>query len=299
MRYFLLLPCLFLLSSAAHGELTDLRATSVGTHGYVWFGFDNQPSEVEFEQTASGVRLRVHGVDVRSRAISPAHTDLVRAISLQAESDGAVIELSAVREWTGLQADVRAGGVLVSIDLGTGRAPEFAENEPHTARPGQVELTAGVQAAPAAGLTTDADEPAPTEAPVPVAETPGVVTSEPAPETASEPAAATPVEATPMDDCERLAQAVADDPWNERLLVPHAACLAQQGQTREANGIYRQVLAFEPENYAAAVGLAELEARAGNAEAALQLYRQAAGNARSDAQAAAALDRARALENRQ
>lgn len=290
MRHFLLLPCLFLLSSAAHGELTDLRATSVGTHGYVWFGFDNQPSQVAFEQTANGMRLRVQGVEVSSRSVSPAHTDLVQAVSLLAETGGVVIELAAAREWTGSQAEVREGGVLVSIDLGAGNAPNLFANQslPAHSSPDEPDVPAQTEIAPAAAAADVAQAPTPADvAPEPTAtETVAVATSDPVP-------------APAMDECERLAQAVADDPWNERLLVPHAACLAQQGQTREANGIYRQVLAFQPENYAAAVGLAELEVQAGNADAALQLYRQAAGNARSDAQAAAALDRARALENRQ
>ncbi|MBO6796290.1 tetratricopeptide repeat protein [Maricaulis sp.] len=295
MRHFLLLPCLFLLSSAAHGELTDLRATSVGMNGYVWFGFDNQPGQVEFEQTASGMRLRVHGVDVSSRSISPAHTDLVQAVTLHAETGGAVIELSSAREWTGLQAEVREGGVLVSIDVGTGSGPDLVRNAPQPAHTDRVEPAAAAhsETAPTPAVEVPVQAPAETPATTEVPPEPMAIATV-ADETASEPAPA-----TPMDECERLAQAVADDPWNERLLVPHAACLAQQGQTREANGIYRQVLAFEPENYAAAVELAELEVRAGNADAALQLYRQAAGHARSDAQAAAALDRARALENRQ
>ena len=296
MRYFLLLPCLFFLTPIAHAELTDLRATSVGTSGYVWFGFDNQPSQVELEQTHNGVRLRVHGVDVSSRSISPAHTDLVRAVSLVAETGGAVIELSAAREWTGLQAEVRQGGVLITVDLGAASAPEQAEYAPEVSRPAAVEPDTPTLTEPDStpGNSQDDVTQARAEEPVP-AETPAEPeVHEVAAELASEPE---PV--TPLGECERLALAVADDPWNERLLVPHAGCLAEQGQTREASGIYRQVLAFEPENYAAAVGLAEIERRAGNADAALQLYRQAASNARSDAQAAAALDRARALENGQ
>lgn len=305
MRLLSLLPCLFLLTSAAHAELTDLRARTTGLDGQIWIGFDTQPSSLILEETAHGVRLVVEGVDVRSRVVSPAHTDLVRAVTLTPQAGLAHIDLDASRDWAGVSAELRQGGVLVSIQLGTTGLPADGGDAAqvrleHTAatHPAQdavspVEYEAQITTA---SVSRQSTEPATETRPVVADAAPA-----PAPPPPSSGAAApTPQSSVSSEDeCERLARAVADDPWNERLLVPHAACLADQGQTREATGIYRQILAFEPENYAAAVALADLEEAAGNRDAALRLYQQAASHARSDAQAAAALQRARALEGGQ
>lgn len=307
MRLLSLLPCLFLLTSAAHAELTDLRARTTGLDGQIWIGFDSQPSSLILEETAQGVRLVVEGVDVRSRVVSPAHTDLVRAVTLTPQAGLAHIDLDASRDWAGVSAELRQGGVLVSVQLGTTGLPADGGDvaqvrlehtaATHPAQDAASPMEDGAQIT-TASASRQSTEPATETRPV-------VADAVPAPVPAPPPPSSGAVAPTPQpsvsseDECERLARAVADDPWNERLLVPHAACLADQGQTREATGIYRQILAFEPENYAAAVALADLEEAAGNRDAALRLYQQAASHARSDAQAAAALQRARALEGGQ
>lgn len=298
MRLLSLLPCLFLLTSAAEAELTDLRARTTGLDGQIWIGFDTQPSSLALEDTPRGVRLVIEGVDVRSRTISPAHTDLVRAVSLTAQTGQALVDLETSRDWADVRAELRQGGVLVSVQLGIDGLPAGADTR--TDAPGDVTAqTPGVPSAvmdPEPVSSPPADAPAERSSMQPSPSTGPALRDVPS---APEPAPARPAPVSTEDECERLARAVADDPWNERLLVPHAACLAEQGQTREATGIYRQILAFEPENYAAAVALADLEEAAGNRDAALRLYQQAANHARSDAQAAAALQRARALEGGQ
>ena len=309
MRLLSLLPCLFLFTSTAHAELTDLRARTTGLDGQIWIGFDTQPSSLILEETAHGVRLVVEGVDVRSRVVSPAHTDLVRAVTLTPQAGLAQIDLDASRDWAGVSAELRQGGVLVSIQLGTTGLPADGGDAAqvrleHTAATHPAQDAASPVEGGAQIMTGSASrqgtEPATETRPVVAAAVPAPAPSPTPPSPSSGAAAPTPQPSVSAEDeCERLARAVADDPWNERLLVPHAACLADQGQTREATGIYRQILAFEPENYAAAVALADLEEAAGNRDAALRLYQQAASHARSDAQAAAAQQRARALEGGQ
>lgn len=301
MRLLSLLPCLLLLTSAAQAELTDLRARTAGLDGQIWIGFDTQPSSLAIEQTPHGVRLAIEGVDVRARSVSPAHTDLVRAVMLTPQAGRVFVDLEASRDWADVRAELRQGGVLVSVQLGTTGLPaggrDAAETRvehgtathPSQDDPSLMEARPEMATAPVSGGTAED-----------VAETrPVVADAAPAPAPSPLPSPTPQPSVSSEDECERLARAVADDPWNERLLVPHAACLADQGQTRDATGIYRQILAFEPENYAAAVALADLEEAAGNRDAALRLYQQAASHARSDAQAAAALQRARALEGGQ
>lgn len=296
MRLLSLLPCLFLLTSAAEAELTDLRARTTGLDGQIWIGFDTQPSSLALEDTPRGVRLVIEGVDVRSRTISPAHTDLVRAVSLTAQTGQALVDLEASRDWADVRAELRQGGVLVSVQLGIDGLPAGADTRTETSG----NVTAQTPGVPSAVMDPEPVSSPPADAPAERASMqPSQSTGPALRDVPSAPAPAVPAPVSTEDECERLARAVADDQWNERLLVPHAACLAEQGQTREATGIYRQILAFEPENYAAAVALADLEEAAGNRDAALRLYQQAASHARSDAQAAAALQRARALEGGQ
>tara|TARA_R110002096_G_scaffold33290_7_gene96297 strand:+ start:53 stop:523 length:471 start_codon:yes stop_codon:yes gene_type:complete len=151
-----------------------------------------------------------------------------------------------------------------------------------------------------------APEPAPEPVPQPVAaaethaapDQPAVPHAGPArASTVSTQAAATAAAALPSDTtaCAAAAAAVEANPWDDARLMQHASCLGRAGETVQASRIYEQMLAFEPENVAAALALADLRLQQGNRVAARALYMRAAEHASSDADAMRARSQAEAL----
>lgn len=96
--------------------------------------------------------------------------------------------------------------------------------------------------------------------------------------------------------CEAAAADFEANPWNDASLMIHAACLSEAGDINTAAILYQQMLAFEPDNVEAALGLADIRLQQGDPVAARDLYNLAASNATSDAQAARARSQARALQ---
>jgi hypothetical protein len=123
------------------------------------------------------------------------------------------------------------------------------------------------------------------------------VADEPVIEATAEPVVSDEPEAPAIPDhCVVVAALVEADPWDDESLMEHAACRAEAGDTEEAIAIYQQMLAFEPENYTAAMSLADIRLAAGDEEGARELIDQAAMYARSDAEAARAMARQRELQ---
>ena len=97
--------------------------------------------------------------------------------------------------------------------------------------------------------------------------------------------------------CAEQAATVAENPWDDDSLHAQAACLTDAGDLGAAARIYEQMLAFAPDSFRALIALAELREEQGETEAAQDLYTQAASHAMSDAEAARARSRLRALRN--
>lgn len=295
MRSLLFLPLILLASAPAAAELTDLRARISAHEGQIYIGFDSQPRDVTVDAGPGGAVVRISGVAVRERRISPAHDDLLRSVLLSRHEDGVRLDLDAARLWSGVEARVYANSVVLTVQLGGGAAPETL---PHPADPAGEVMASPAMPNPA---HNPAHSPAPAAParddtvsdPVPGAEPSLDPAPSAAPVAAPEPA---PTRAAILSDCAAAEAAVAADPWDDAALIRHAICLAEAGELASAAGIYEQMLAFEPENAAVAYALAEVREQQGDHAAAAQHFRQAASHARSDAAAAAAINRARALE---
>lgn len=258
MRSILLLPLLLCLSAPAFGELVDLRARAEGAQGWLYFGFDQQPSAVVLEMHDTGAVLQIQGVSVEARSITSAHDEFVGQSAFRMEADALMIDLTATRDWEAGHAELVENGVVVRLTLGEPLAASGAVSA----------------AEPVAQTIPMAADTVPTEDSTSHAPTPRLA----------------------MSACEAAEAAIAADPWNDAALIRHAACLAEAGDTIAAAGIYEQMLAFEPENSEIAYALAEIREAQGDRAGAAARYRQAAAHARSDAAAAAAINRARALE---
>ena len=121
----------------------------------------------------------------------------------------------------------------------------------------------------------------------------------------SEGAVSVPPAATPSSEeepvagpCDAQAAALADAPWDLDLIVAQADCLVEAGERANAVGLYERVLAFEPEHFRAALGLARLREHAGRHEDAARLFEAAAGSALTDGEALAARAAARRARGR-
>lgn len=97
--------------------------------------------------------------------------------------------------------------------------------------------------------------------------------------------------------CQAEAEAVAASTWDIPLMTAYAQCLQGGGEVASATSLYEQILAFEPDHFQAALGLAGLKAEAGDRDEARQLYMEAARSARTDGDALRARALANALNN--
>lgn len=95
--------------------------------------------------------------------------------------------------------------------------------------------------------------------------------------------------------CTQSGTALENAPWDMAAMSLHAGCLAEAGQRDDAATLYEQILAFEPEHYEAALGLAAIKADTGDVERARQLYMDAVRAARTDGEALSARALAEAL----
>jgi tetratricopeptide (TPR) repeat protein len=116
---------------------------------------------------------------------------------------------------------------------------------------------------------------------------------EPEPEPAAYPVAAAAASQPAPGPCDAQASALADAPWDLDRLTDQADCLVEAGEPRNAAGLYERVLAFQPEHFRAALGLARLRQQSGRHADAARLYETAAGSAMTDGEALAASAAAR------
>jgi len=286
------------LTAPSAAEITDLRARLVGDAGQIWIAFDEQPAGVTGEATESGLIVTLEGVTVRPRSISPASDDLVAGVSVEPTDGGGIVRLFASRGWQGARAELRQGGVLVSMTV-TAAA--------------EVHVPASVYAVSNAGPASTVAAPGYNETDVQAASDPAsrpvidhtasdAAAAQPRPGpanlfagNATPDAAASGGSVAPPGVCVEQARAVTASPWDDELLHAQAACLSAGGHLEPAAAIYEQMLAFEPESFRATVALAEIRVEQGDTASARELYDRAASHAISDAEAARARSRLRAL----
>ncbi|MFS2318614.1 tetratricopeptide repeat protein [Maricaulis sp. D1M11] len=341
----LVLCTAMIMGTPAGAEVTDVRSWQSGERAHVWIAFLQQPRLVRMEDRPGLVRLELSNVRDVTRLISPSDNQWLAAVTLEPLPDGMLIDLTPSGAWTGLDVEVRQGGVLLSFSPSDSSAPRVSSQTltidpvpashsdqiasmpgatpaprpsvsdrvrtgPSSTAPQGSRVPTGTDRRTPARLTPSSgaasavrsNEPAPASTP-PARESSGTTPGSHIVNDLSDAAAAAErhVQATQdpasrvVDTCSEAASAVAADPWDDRLLEQHATCLVNAGELNAAAEIYAQILAFEPENYEAAVALAEILHSQGDVEGARNLYFQAAGHARSDFEAAQAREQARTL----
>jgi hypothetical protein len=270
MRYFLIMASIICLAGAAKADIRDARFIVDGDEGRIWLAFDAQPTGVLLTPTPTGAVLDIQGIAPGPHFISPPDPQLITALRLEPSQSGARAELTASQPWASAEVEIRRGGLLVTIHFGS---PALADAPPMgDASPAALPLTA---VSPTAQLESAPASPPPDDT-----------------ETAAETASTAPV----LDPCEQAAAAVELNPWDDSVLMDHAGCMAGAGDLVAASGIYEQMLAFEPENFDAAMALALIRVQQGDRAAAQALFAQAASHANSDAEAARARTLAQELQ---
>lgn len=262
--------------SAAQAELRDVALLQETGRTQLWLSFDAQPEAVSI-LPGEALVLTVDGVPSEApRQIEPAVRGPVSALTLTPASDG--VSISITGAFSGGEAEVRQGGVLVTLLNVTGvsapirRAPPrtpVAEQTPAAppAQAAQAEVSAG---SPDHDASDHADE---------SSEMPAQESSSGDPVALSEDGV--------MDEsvCPDSAARLSDAPWDLNLLSTHADCLVSVGDSEGAVALYQRVLAFDPRHFQAALGLARILSDQGDHQAAAELFDTAASVARTDGQA--------------
>lgn len=152
LRQVLAISLMCAAASPAFAELRDARFRIDGDEGVIWLGFDAQPDAVRLEETASGVRLDIGGIDVDTRLISPRDPALASGLRVEPAETGGHVYITAGRTWHGARAELRQGGVLVTVHLSQAAADRAVETRGETvlaaAMPAETHDAAPSEAAP-------------------------------------------------------------------------------------------------------------------------------------------------------
>lgn len=248
------------LASGAQAQLTDVRLVS-GPEPMLWLSFNAQPAAVAAEAAEGSLTLRISGVAPERRRIEPVGGDPVRLITLEPDGAGVVARLAG--DWTGGAAEVRRGGVLVRFD------PRIARAGGGVPAP-MTEPPADAQADAPAGLAVAG----------PADDAPARAMQDP-----REAVAGAGPQAGPERLCPAESAVVDSDPWNLEALLAQARCYSEAGETGAAALVLERVLAFQPDQFDAALELGRIREQQGDLQAAQALYEQAAGSALTDGNA--------------
>jgi|GEM_PF-1512705 len=301
---------------ASAGEVRDVLALPGGA---VFVSVDETPASMTASAGAGHITISFQGWSAKPRTLEPFGDAGFSRLVVTA--DGFVMEGT----FSGAQAELRRGGVLIHFGDGVSQSGEGVAEQgaPEGAAQGLASSQGSLQAQePAGGADTQDAQAMSAYGPGPnpgsaasLAPLPGRVSQpdsdpdamaqdDPASDGEREPtaspdmpdAAAVPDPAgTPSQSlaCEAEAAALADAPWDLDLLTAQADCLVEVGEPRNAAGLYERVLAFQPEHFRAALGLARLRQQDGRHGDAAQLYETAARSALTDGEALGASAAAR------
>ena len=290
-----------LTCSAAQAELRDVAVLQEAGRTQLWLSFDAQPQSVQV-LPGEGLVLHVDGVSSEgSRRIEPAVRGPVSALALSRAPNGVSISVSGA--FSGGEAEVRQGGVLVTLLNVTGVSTPITRTPPRThateqARPSQAaaraepaQAASSHAAAPSSDHGTSdhaADTHAAPDHSAPAHADTGASDSHAT--SAHEPSTGEPLAlggGVQIDEsvCPDSAARLTDAPWDLNLLSTHADCLVSMGDSEGAVELYQRVLAFDPRHFQAALGLARILSDQGDHQAAAELFDTAASAARTDGQA--------------
>ena len=327
----LFLPALFLalaLTNTAQAEVRDVRFSAQQETAQVLFQFDAQPSAVKVFITQNGLDVDVLGVEVTAAKFAPGNANLIQNIQQIVAPGGARLRLKLSELPLGAKAEIYRNSILVTAtfshvihrandalaftkpDQGSVTKPAAAHviaaktpAKVHTESSAKPEAHT-VAASAKTEHTTQADEPM---EPVSDVQQPGHDGQAPPKriELPNKPVGHGMIREASLraagklnkEQCVASEQAVRDDPWALDNLARFGACLSIEGKTTEAQEVFERLLTFDPETFAAYVGLGAMAQDAGHTEKAREYYEEALALGGTDEQAAQARDLMRSLED--
>ena len=311
--------------SASPAEVEDVYQLDRGDHGQIFIALSDVPTSFQVTQSDQALVIEAAQFDARDRTIRPARGAVFDALHVVSNAGSTRITLEGVGDVARVRPVV--GGLLV--DLGQGQAP-IVNAVPEERRivasaaiqrslpsSGVANQTAAADSADTSRTSTgetssDRTSTANTESsgPANLASTSTgaarsanadqvltVGTSTQPAEVAAETLDSQPETAMALTPCATHQASLDDSPWDLELLTVMGECLAGQNADREAAEYFERVLAFEPEHFRAALGLARLREGEGNRNEAARLFEVASRSAMTDGEALAARAAARRVRD--
>ncbi len=329
----LFLPALFLvfaLTNTAQADVRDVRFSAQQETAQVLFQFDGQPSAVKVFITQNGLDVDILGIEVSAAKFAPGNANLIQNIQQIVAPGGARLRLRLSELPLGAKAEIYRNSVLVTATfshvitrahdaLAFTKPDQGSVKNPTTAHVVAAKTPAKVHTNPP--VKPEA-QPIPAEAkhqgeqaaqleepmePVSDVQQPGhdgqalperiELPNKPAGHGMIREASLRAAGKLNKEQCTLSEQAVRDDPWALDNLARFGACLSIEGKTTEAQEVFERLLTFDPETFAAYVGLGAIAQDAGQKEKAREYYEEALALGGTDSQAAQARDLMRSLED--
>ena len=255
-------------AASASADILDVRLLAPESGAArVWIALEETPESIALREDADGAVVILSGASVSDRTWRLREGGPVSSLRARMEGGEAVLRLPAGFETA--EAQRREGGVLLTF---TGAARASA--------PAVAQADAGPVSRLASAEDLDRMRSMDRSRPEPAPET-----SEPDPE--SEPEREPVPQTAAANACEETGAAMEASPWDIAAMTAHGACLTEAGEPGEAQLIYERVLAFEPDQFDAALALAEIRAARGDRAGASALFETAQSSARTDGEALA------------
>ncbi|MBL1430809.1 MAG: tetratricopeptide repeat protein [Robiginitomaculum sp.] len=289
------------LSNQAFAELRDVVFTAKTDTAQIMFSFDKQPSAVKVFITDDGMDVDILGVDNSAASLSPVSSSLISSLRIIPAPGGLRLRIKLSDPALSATADVYRGAILVTA--------VFARNIEQKPRV----LLAANPVVPISKTTIvpqQKPKAATTQKKQPTDDKPTIADIQPETETNSGSDGEDQLQRAPISkplgtgmireaslkvagnlsqqQCDELEQAISVDPWALDKLARFGSCLAREGKDKEAREVFERLLTFDPETFAAYIGLGAIAQDNGDEKTARKYYEEALSLGGGDQQAAQA-----------
>ncbi|MBL4617346.1 MAG: tetratricopeptide repeat protein [Robiginitomaculum sp.] len=289
------------LSSQAYGDLRDVSFAAKSDTAQILFSFDQQPSAVKIFITDSGLDVDILGVDGSAASLSPVSSYLVHSLRIIPAPGGLRLRIKLSDPALSATADVYRGAILVTA--------VFARDIEQKPR---VLLAANPVAQPSKTVIVPQQKPesVTTQIISPINDKPAIADIQPETEMylgsdgeeqlhrapVSKPVGTGMIREASLkiagnlskQQCDDFEQAISVDPWALDKLASFGSCLAREGKDKEAREVFERLLTFDPETFAAYIGLGAIAQDNGDKNTARKYYEEALSLGGADQQAAQA-----------
>lgn len=289
------------LSNQAYGELRDVTFVAKADTAQILFSFDQQPSAVKVFITNDGMDVDILGVDGKAASLRPVSSYLVNSLRIIPAPGGLRLRIKLSDPALSASADVYRGAILVTAVF-----TSDIEQKP------EVLLVADPVVQISKRLVVPQQQPEATRPQImpPTDSKPAVVDIQPETEMhlshdgeeqlqrapVSKPVGTGMIREASLkiagnlskQQCDELEQAIGVDPWALDKLARFGSCLAREGKDKQAREVFERLLTFDPETFAAYIGLGAIAQDNGDKKTARKYYEEALSLGGADQQAAQA-----------